>query len=213
VIRGCLSLPFRLASVALLILLAYVGWENRDALRRWVHRMTADPVRGSENDLPAGDLRRRARIRLDSLAAGRADSVILTVGEVEALVAGEAGDRTAGLVDSVRVEVRDGELGVRGVVDAARLPPGSLGPLEGSLGGRQAVEGRGPLTFRRLGAVEWRITAVAVRGVPLPRALWARLLPLIIPVQDGTIDLAVPAWLTGLRVVESGIVLYGGAGR
>jgi len=35
--RGCLSLPFRLAVLVLLVLLGYVAWSYRDEIRRKVH--------------------------------------------------------------------------------------------------------------------------------------------------------------------------------
>lgn len=208
--RGCLSLPFRLLSLALLLLLAYVAWENRTAIRRWVHRMTAEPPPPADTSAPPAEARRRGQARLDSLQGGRADSVVLTAREIEVLFGGRIRERSGGTIDSVAVELAEGEVSVRARLDGDRLPRGSLGPLAEWVTGKEPIEVRGPLALRRLGLAEWRPSILKVRSLPLPKALWSRLLGLVTDTEDGTIVFPVSPWVTGIRVVPGGAVLYGG---
>lgn len=210
---SCLSAPFRLLGLAMVAAVLYVGWINRDEVRRVVHRLTADsPPPPDVTDSPQ-KLKQRAVARLDSLAKRLADSVVLTAAEVSALVAAEIERRAAGVADSIGVELLDGAVAVRGAVDAGRLPKSSLGPLAEWISGRQRVEVRGPLSLLRLGIGEWRIDQVTIRGIPLPRGLWERLLTLVVPGTAGSITFPVDEWVTGIRVKPGGATLYGRAER
>jgi hypothetical protein len=211
--RGCLSLPFRLLGLAILVLLGYVAWENRVTIRRAVHRATADPPRSPDAGAPAGALRRRAQARLDSLARGRVDSVLVAAEELEALVAEPIRTQSNGVLDSVAVELGDGEVTLLARLETDRLPNRALGPLAEWLSGRQAVEGRGPLALRRLGVGEWRVAQLKVRGLPLPRVLWSRLVDIVVPGQESTVTFPLPAWVTGIRITPAVAVLYGGVER
>jgi len=209
VISGCLSLPARLLSLGLLAGVIYVGWVNRDEVRRWINRKTADPVVPAAEAVPPGALVETAAARLDSLARRRADSVILDEAEVTAMVAAELERRAAGLMDSVTVSLTDGEVAVRALVDADRLPAGSLGPLAEWIKGRQSVKVSGPLNLLRLGTGEWRIDQVTVRGLPLPRPLWERMLSLVVPGARSSFTFPVDQWITGIRMTPNGAILYG----
>jgi len=207
--RGCLSLPFRLAALALLAIGAWVAWENRDHVRRWVHRVTADAAPADAGIDPV-ELRQRATRRLDSLERRRADSVVLSAGELAAIVNGDISRRTAGAFDSVTIALGDGSVTVAARLDADRLPAGTLGGLAEFVAGREPVEATGSVGLRRLGVGEWRLASLRVRGVPLPRALWSHLVERVAPGEDGSVTFDLPAWVTGLRVATGGAVLYGG---
>jgi hypothetical protein len=187
----------------------YLAWLNRDEVRRLVHRFTADDPRPAEAPLSEEELRGSVQARLDSLAAGRADSVILTPREVAAMVVPEVERRSGSVADSVAIELLDGSVAVRGIVDAARLPAGALGPVSEWIKGRQAVEVRGPLGLLRLGRGEWRIDRVLVRGIPLPRPLWESVLRTVVPGATASITFPVDQWITGVRVTPGGAILYG----
>ena len=209
-ILSCLAWPARLMGTALLGAVLYAGWVNRTEVRRWTHRLTAEPAPPADEMVTPTELRRRATARLDSLATGRADSVVLTPREVSALVVQEVTRRAVGVADSVVVELQDGGVAIRAQVDAARLPKGALGPLAEWFTGRETVAVQGPLVLRRLGTAEWRLDQVTVRGLPLPRGLWERLLTLIVPGATGTLTFPVDRWVTGIRVTPGGAVLFGG---
>jgi hypothetical protein len=209
-ILSCLAWPARLVGTAGLVGIGYLGWVNRAEIRRWVHQVTAEPAPPPDDTVTPVELRRRAEARLDSLARGRADSVVLTPREVATMVVAEVDRRALGVADSVAVELLDGGVAIRAQVDAARLPKGALGPLAEWVSGRETVAVRGPLVLRRLGTAEWRVDQVTIRGVPLPRGLWERLLTLVVPGASGTLSFPVDRWITGIRVTPAGAVLFGG---
>ena len=209
-ILSCLAWPARLMGTALLGAVLYAGWVNRTEVRRWAHRLTAEPAPPPDETVTPAELRRRAVARLDSLATGRADSVVLTPREVATMIVEEVNRRAVGVADSVVVELQDGGMAIRAQVDAGRLPKGALGPLAEWVTGRETVAVQGPLVLRRLGTAEWRLDQVTVRGLPLPRGLWERLLTLIVPGATGTLSFPVDRWITGIRVTPGGAVLFGG---
>lgn len=211
--RGCLSLPFRLVGLALVAIIAWVAWGERDAIRRWLHRITAEQGAPAAPEGSPDRARERAMARLDSLARGRIDSVRLGVRELEAVVAPAVVARAGGAIDSVVLVLGDDEVAVRGRLDGDRFSRSALGPLAEWVAGREPIEARGPLVLRRLGRGEWRISTLKVRGVPLPRALGTRLAELVVPAQGGEVGFDLPAWVTGIRVTAAGVVLYGRGAR
>jgi len=213
VILSCLSAPFRLLGLAVLAGILYLGWVNRDEVRRQVHRLTADAPAPSDALVPPEVLRKRGKARLDSLATRRADSVVLTPPEVAALVMAEVERRAGEAADSIGVELLEGAVAIRGTVDAAKLPKSALGPLSEWVTGRQAVEVRGPLTLLRVGTGQWRIDRVTVRGIPLPEKLWQVLLGTAGPGGSGSLTFPVDQWITGFRVTPRGAILYGNSPR
>jgi len=205
---GCLSLPARLLGAALVVGAGYLAWHNQDAIRRWIHRATAETPRPVEAVAPEA---RKARIvaRFDSLATRRLDSVKLSEIDVETLVADELTRQARGYADSLRIEFGNGTVAVRAQVDADRLPPGALGPLSEWIKGRQTVEVRGGLGLLRLGSAEWRIEQVLVRGVPLPKALWEKYIGVLVAGASSSLVFPVDDWITGLRVAPGSLTLYG----
>jgi hypothetical protein len=206
-------LPVRLAGAALIAAVIYLAWVNRDDVRRWVHRATTEPAPPPDSRMMPAELLARAAARLDSLARRRADSVTLTPKEVEAVVGAEVSRRAGAVADSITVRLDDGTVTVRARVDAAKLPATNLGPLSEWLAGRQTVSVSGPIGLLRVGTGEWRIDQVVVRGLPVPKALWERLLGMVIPGAKAGLTFPVDRWISGVRVSSEGVVLYGGAGE
>jgi hypothetical protein len=216
VILSLLTLPFRLLGFAILAGLIWLGWNYRTELRRYVHRVTADPGApasppGAPAPPPVNQVAARARAtrRLDSLERHRADSIVLPSSELEAMLAAPLAERTGGAVDSVRIELGDGEVAVSGRVDPSALPKGTVGPLAEWIPGREMVTAKGTVSLRRVGTGEVRLTDVKVRGLPLPRAVWSRLLPASGGAAEGAVTVPLAPWITGLRVTPDGLVLYG----
>ena len=98
-ILSCLAWPARLMGTAVLAAVLYLGWVNRADVRRWVHQRTAEPAPRPDETVTPVELRRRAMARLDSLARGRADSVVLTPREVATMVIEEVNRRSAGIAN------------------------------------------------------------------------------------------------------------------
>jgi hypothetical protein len=219
VILGLLSLPFRLLSWLLVAGAIYLGWTYRVELKRWIHRATADsslpaPAPGpAPSNASRETLRARATAKLDSLAKHRVDSIVLASDEVEGLIVAPLAERAGNAIDSVTVRFGDGDLGLRGRVDPGRLPRGTLGPLAEWIKGRETVEAAGPFGLRRVGIGEWRVTSVKIRGLPVPKALWSRLLPPEGGADAGSVSIPLEPWVTGVRPTPGGLVLYGEKSR
>jgi len=215
--KGCLSLPFRLLALALLVLGAYVAWSYRREIKQRIHEWTAEEPppassRGSARPGPGGA--REAIRRIESLAGAGTDSVVLSAGEVAGLVAGLAEALVPGAVDSLEIRLDEDDVEVRAMVDTRRVPL-SLGPLAGVVKEREYVEAGGRLVYRRTGAAEWKVERVRVRGLPIPRELFSRVLERFArEARDGVIGFQIPREVSGLRVASNGVTLYGaGKGR
>jgi hypothetical protein len=210
-VKGCLTLPFRLLMLAVLLLLGYLAWSYRDVLRRKVHEWTADGPR-PEVGVPVAGRAKSAAGKIEALLGSRADSVTLSPAEVASLIDSLARIAAPGVVDSVSVTLGGDDVEVKARVDTRNLsiPLGSLG---GMVRDHETAEAGGPLVFRQPGQVEWSVERVFVRGIPLPRELYERFLRRFSAVSDGRmIGVPIPRTVTGLRVGPQGITLYG-AGR
>ena len=208
--RGCLSLPFRLLFLALLLLGGFVAWSYRDEIRRRIHSWTAEPGAPEASGLGRADRAPAVLRRLDALGTGRADSVLLSAADVASLIAAAAAGRDRGAVDSIEVRLAPDDIELRGRVDTRRLPL-SFGPLSGVVRDHERVEIGGPLVFRRSGLAEWQVARARVRGIPLPRDVVGRVLRQFGASEENVLPLPLPATIDGLRVSSAGLVLYGRA--
>jgi hypothetical protein len=207
--KGCLTLPFRLLFLALLIVGGYLAWTHRRELQERIHRWTAGG--GTSDSLAIGDPAgaSAALAKLGSLN-GRADSVLLAPGDLANLLAAASEGLVPGALDSVRVGAGRDALELRGRVDTRRLPL-SFGPLSGIVRDHENVEAGGELLFRHAGLAEWRITSARVRGIPIPRDVLTRLLARYGANDAGVVPVLLPPAVGGLRVSSAGLVLYGRA--
>lgn len=212
--RGCLSLPFRLLGLLLLVLLGYIAWSYRDEIRRKVHEWTADstPASGRGTAAPGGAA--PAAQRLEDLLRSRADSVVLSAADVASLLDSLASVVAPGAVDSVTVTLGQDDLSVRARVDT-RAVPVSLGAIGSVVRDHEFVDAGGRILFRQTGQAEWQLERVRVRGVPLPGEVVQRLIRRFSGSEAGNvIGLTLPRAVSGIRVSPSGVTLYGtGAGR
>lgn len=209
--RGCLSLPFRLLSLLVLIGLGYLAWSYRDEIRRQVHRWTADRSSPIATGRAQPGRAAPAARRINDLVSGRADSVVLSASDFASLADSMARVVAPGAVDSIEVTLDRDDIRVRARVDT-RAVPVSLGPLGGVVRDHEVVEAGGRLVFRRAGSAEWEVEHLRVRGIPLPREVITRLLGRFSKASPGVIGFPIPRTVTGLRVAPGGVTLYG-AGR
>jgi hypothetical protein len=202
--RGCLSLPFRLLSLALFAILIFLGYTYRDQIRRWVHTWTADPP-GAEGRVDPGVLA-GARRKLGQI--GSRDSVILSATELATLLASEANARLQHAADSLTVRLSHDQVEVRALVDPRPL---GVGPVLPVLRDREWVEAAGRVIYRRPGVAEWDISRAKLRGVPIPHSVIEHFLrQLSGSAAAGTAEIPLPPRVTGLRAESSGLVVYGG---
>ena len=206
--RGCLSLPFRLLFLAILLLGGYVAWQHRREILDRVHHWTARPGASDSVVIGKASGAQVARRKLAALNGG-ADSVLLGSAELADLLAGEAGQFVPGALDSIQVRLLPEAVELQARLDTRRVPL-SFGPLSGIIRDHEHVEAGGELLFRHAGLAEWRITSARVRGIPLPRDVLGRLLGRF-GGDNSVIPVPLPPSVGGLRVSPAGLVLYGHA--
>lgn len=211
--RGCLSLPFRLLALLLLVLLGYIAWSYRDEIRRKVHEWTADGSTASGKGAAIRGEAAPAARRIDDLLRSRADSVVLSAAEVASLLDSLASVVAPGAVDSIEVTLDQDDLSVRARVDT-RAVPVSLGAIGSVVRDHEFVDAGGRIVFRQTGRAEWQLERVRVRGLPIPGEVVQRLIRRFTGVENSNvIGLTLPQTVSGLRVSPSGVTLYGAGGR
>lgn len=206
-------MPFKLLGLVLLAGALYLGWLYRDDLRRAVHRATADSSVApppAPREVPS---RKAVQSRLDALKRGTVDSVALSPAELGVLVDSVLERQSGGALDSLTFRLGDDRVIARGRIETAKLPRAVVGPLAEWVHGSEAVEVSGLLLFRRVGQAEWRVDEVRIGGVPLPRAVWERLLSLALPAATPVVGIPLAPWVSGIRVTPEAAILYGTRSR
>jgi hypothetical protein len=211
-VRGCLSLPFRLLGLALLVLAGYLAWTYRREIRRQIHEWTAErgapEATGRAGAAGAPDARTILR-RVDSLRGAGADSVVLSPAELASLAEGLAAQMVPGAVDSVTIRLGRDDVEIRARVDTRKVPI-SFGPISGILRDHEYVEAGGRLVFRRIGQAELEVERVRVRGLPVPRNLIDGMIRQFRGQAAGpVIPLTLSREVTGFRVEPGRLTVYG----
>src|SRR5262249_44615243 len=135
-VMGCLTAPFKVLGCLGLIALLIVGWLYRDRVVR-EGRQLLGRIEGSNPAAGASASRGRpgrralasAEAKIDSLNGWHADSVVLTASEVASLLGSGLSPAFRKELDSLQVELLDGELTVHARLRTARLPRELVGPL------------------------------------------------------------------------------------
>jgi hypothetical protein len=213
---GCLSAPFKLVGCLGVLLLLGLGWlyrdqvipEGRALIQRIAHGSTVESaaVRGR----PGARALANATAKIDSLNGWRADSVVLTPAEVASLMGQGLAPAFRRELDSLEVELLDGEVSVRARLRTDRLPREALGPLAGAVRSREPVEARGPLRVTGPRAGEWVVRSCRIREVPVPPAVIERLLGRALDTAArGTVPWSVPPGIRAIRIRPGAAILYG----
>lgn len=208
---GCLSLPLRLLGLLIVAGLAYLGWQERDRILPYWHRLTDRPavtIAGAVGRPGVASLA-RATAKVDSLNGWRADSVTLDVAEMASLVGAGLDRRVRGEIDSLTLTLAEGRIAVAGMIRTAGLPRDVLGPLAGVFEAREPIQGAGPLVVTGPGRAEWRVDAFQVRDFAFPREMVPRIIGLIAgDKRDTVLTIAIPRGIGGVRVHPDGVTLY-----
>ena len=129
---GCITLPFRLALLALLLVGAYLGWRNRDRIAEMLGVRPTVAVAPESRGRPTGRGLARAIEKVDSLNGWRADSIVLSAGEMASLIGAGLPAVVRRDIDSLQVELLEGAIRVRGKIRTEGLPREVLGPFAGA---------------------------------------------------------------------------------
>lgn len=205
------TLPFRLLGILALAVLLSGAWLLRHEIlgivRPQVDRVTsALDQRGATPAASAGE---RARDKVDSLHGWRADSVVLTSGEMAALLLDGLTPEARSHLDSVTVTLGEGRVSIDARLETSLIPRDLLGPLAGVMRPWEPVTVAGDVAVPRPGEAEWRVDALTLRGITLPKETSRTLIERGIPgAKDGRVPLALPKGVARISVRPAGVALF-----
>ena len=210
---GCLSLPFKLLGGLALLLALGVGWLYRDRLSTEFGRIlkhTESSDSSARIGRPGAHALGSAKSKVDSLNGWRADSIVLTASEVASLIGAGLNPSLRRQLDSLQVELQDGEVAVKAKLATARLPRELTGPLAVALREREPVQAAGPIAVVGPGKAEWTVRSFRIRDFPVPRDVVPKLLAKAFgdTTQRG-IPIRIPTGIREIRVRPSGATLLG----
>lgn len=209
---GCLTAPFKLLGCLGLLIALGLAWLNRDRLeheaRQLIERVRGEPP--SATGRPGVGALESARAKVDSLNGWRADSVVLSPSEFASLVGSGMDRRLRGQLDSLQVELLEGEIRVSARLRTAALSPELVGPLAGSLSPTEPVHATGPLRVTRPGAGEWRVRSFRIGDFPVPEEMVPRLVGEALgDARRTAVPVKVPEGVRAIRVRPGEAILYG----
>ena len=209
---GCLSLPFKLLGGVALVLALAVGWLYRDRLSTELGRLfDRSPGKAAiATGRPGATALSSAKSKVDSLSGSRADSVVLTASEVASLIGAGLHPALRRQLDSLQVELREGEVVVKAKLATARLPRELTGPLALALREREPVQAGGPIRVIGPGKAEWAVQSFRIRDFPIPRDAVPKLMAKAFGDSTRSIPVRIPAGIKEIRVHPSGAILFGG---
>ncbi|MEP6573627.1 MAG: hypothetical protein ABJD11_13060 [Gemmatimonadota bacterium] len=211
---GCLS---RLFGLVVLAALAILGWFYRDRIIQLVqdYRHGAVHAPSSPSDGRPGTVSlRRARDKIDSLNAWRADSVVLTASETASLVRDGIDPALRQDLDSLQATLERDVLSLSGRFATRRIPKNALGPFGGALNPWEPVTVRGGVRVARRGTAAFTINRLTIRNFPLPATVTRQLVERSMAgTKDGSLEFAIPAGVDSVRVRPGALVLYRGKQR
>ena len=214
---GCFTAPFKVLGCLGLIALLLIGWLYRDRVVR-EGRQLLGRIEGSRATTAAPATRGRpgsralasAEAKIDSLNGWHADSVVLTASEVASLMGSGLAPAFRQELDSLQVELLDGEVRARARLRTARLPRELVGPLAAVLRPHEPVEATGPLRVTGPGTGEWAVRSLQIRDFPVPASSVRTLITRAVgDTTGGTVPWTVPAGVRAVRVRPTGVTLYG----
>ncbi len=208
---GCLTLPLKILALAVVVAALLLGWMYRDTLVDVVSNAFGGGVTETSGR-PGERALERARDKVDSLNAWRADSVVLTASEMASLIGAGLDPQLRGHLDSLLVELMPDRLGVKARMNTAVIPPGALGPLSMLLREWEPFAAEGPVAVVSDGVGEWRLESLAVRDLALPEAMVRMLVTGPMGgTPDGALRVGIPSGVTNIRLTADAVVLYGEA--
>jgi hypothetical protein len=210
---GCLSAPLRLIGWLGLIAALALGWLYRDRLLREGRQLLNDRTSAApstSDGRPGARALAMARSKVDSLNGWRADSIVLSASEVASLMGSGLQPEFRKELDSLQVQLLDGEVAVRARLRTARLPKELVGPLGVALRAFEPVQAVGPLRVLGPRSGEWAIRSVRIRDFPLPDAMVPRLVSRALgDPRQRTVPWRVPPGIRAIRLRPGGATLYG----
>ena len=213
---SCLTAPFKVLGCLGLIALVVVGWLYRDRVvregRELLGRLEGSPATAgaSARGRPGSRALASAEAKIDSLNGWHADSVVLTASEVASLMGNGLSPSFRKELDSLQVELLDGEVRAHARLRTARLPRELVGPLAAVLQPNEPVEATGPLRVTGPRTGEWAVRSLQIRDFPVPASAVRTLISRAVGDSSrSTVPWTVPEGVRAVRVRPTGVTLYG----
>ncbi|HEY3934042.1 MAG TPA: hypothetical protein VGL65_05430 [Gemmatimonadales bacterium] len=199
----------RLLLLAFIAIVALAAWLFRSDLRRWINQRARPGSTAVETGRPSAAGVANATARLDRMERERLDSVTISAAEMASLLANGVHFLPGASRDSLSLELGDGELRMRTVIDSAAIP-GPWRKLMAMKFGRYAtVVARGPVAPVRAGLGEFSIDHLSIDGVPLPADVVSRLIAAVTGrAGERRVEFALPPQVGGFRVHHDGVIVY-----
>jgi hypothetical protein len=210
---GCLTAPLKLLLFIIFVLLLVAGWLYRDRLgdiagAAWREAKGEAPA-AAQPGAPSREGLASARRKIGTLAAGRADSVVLTADETASLLRDGLDPLAGAFFDSMQVRLLEERISVAAVIRTGRLPADVLGPFSNAVREREPVRADGSLRVTGQGEGAWDVQRMQFRDIPLPKDAIPKLLGRAMGDTIGrAIPVRLPAGVADLRVREAGLTLY-----
>jgi hypothetical protein len=208
--RGCLTLPFRVLGCLGLILLLALGYLYRDRVFLWVNDMRGRSEAPVETvGRPTAGGVRRALDKVDSLNAWRADSVVLTAGEMASLIGAGLDPVFRNQVDSLAVTLGEGRIGIEASLLTDKIPKNVLGPLGSMVDKREHLSAAGVVELVEPGRAVWIVDRLTLGNFPFPSDMIPRLLERAMGSHSSEVPFQVPHGLGAVRIRPEGVSLFG----
>jgi len=205
---GCLSWPFKALAAVVLVLVVIGAIVYRDELRHMGSSFFG-PRPPQSVGRPGTRALGVARDKVATLAAAKADSVVLSATEMASLVGDGLDPSFRGHLDSLQVELLEGRIAVRANLRTAAMPPEALGPLAFFVQEWEPFSAVGPIRVVAPLEAEWIIEQLSLRDIPFPREMvqW-----LVSNALGGTAErgfsVQIPEGIGDAAVHPHGVVLY-----
>ncbi|HET8650305.1 MAG TPA: hypothetical protein VFL95_09705 [Gemmatimonadales bacterium] len=210
---GCITWPFKLLVVLLIIGAGAAAWLYRDRLLPGARKLGA-PEAVHEIGRPSESGLRSARLRVDSLRRNRADSITLSAGEMASLLGAGLDQTVRGRLDSLQVGLGEGTVQVRAILDTRRLPRELVGPFGIALRDHEPIVAGGPVRMTGPGHAEWDVRQLEIRNFPFPKDVVPKLVEKALgDSARHTLPVTLPSGVSGLRIHPDGVTLYGASPR
>jgi hypothetical protein len=198
-----------------LVVGGFVAYQYRTPLRHAGRTLMARVLPGASRDTtrsvgtPTEAALRAARDAEARIARRDGpDSVVLSAAELAALVADGLDATARAALDSLEVTLEPQRVTLRAQVRTERLGRELLGPLVGVLAPREPLRMAGGAVVARPGVLAWQPVEFAVRDFPFPASLVPRLVNRLTGGDDGTVPIAVPETVGGVRIRGDGVTFY-----
>jgi|SRR5687768_12167507 len=217
---GCFR---RLGCLVLLLILAVLGWFNRDRLEALYRRYAGDPRADSTIvRTPGGwealtaEKGERGRRAVESLSSPRGPAyATLSPGEASSYIFLAVAQQLPPSSEDVTTSVKEDRLHVRANIALKDLGAAkALGPLAGMLGTRDTVELGGTMGVIRPGVGEFQVKEVRIGSFKVPAGVIPRLIKTMrrgdIPegLAEDALPMKLPPYIGDIRIADGRIRVY-----